>query len=57
LKTDHICSRRNQPMLDSTTYSECRALDASFDEALARTRTALADEGFGVLSGRPNRDL
>ena len=37
-------------MLDSTTYSECRALDASFDQALARTRTALADEGFGVLS-------
>ena len=40
----------NQPMLDSTTYSECRALDASFDETLARTRASLADEGFGVLS-------
>lgn len=37
-------------MLDSTTYSECRALDASFDDALARTRNALADEGFGVVS-------
>ena len=39
-------------MLDSTTYSECRALDASFDDALARTRAALAEEGFGVLSER-----
>jgi len=37
-------------VLDSTTYSECRALDASFDDALARTRNALADEGFGVVS-------
>jgi uncharacterized protein (DUF302 family) len=36
-------------MLAATTYSECRALDDSFDDALARTRAALADEGFGVL--------
>ena len=37
-------------MLDSTTYSECRALDASFDDALTSTRAALAEEGFGVVS-------
>jgi uncharacterized protein (DUF302 family) len=37
-------------MLTATTYSDCRPLDASFDDALADTRTALADEGFGVVS-------
>ncbi len=37
-------------MLEPTTYSDCRSLDASFDDALSRTRTALAEEGFGVVS-------
>ena len=37
-------------MLEPTTYADCRALDMSFDDALARARTALADEGFGVVS-------
>ena len=37
-------------MLKSTTYSDCRSLATSFDDALARARTALADEGFGVVS-------
>jgi uncharacterized protein (DUF302 family) len=36
-------------MLDSTAYSLCRHVALSFDDALARTRTALAAEGFGVL--------
>jgi uncharacterized protein (DUF302 family) len=36
-------------MLDSTTYAQCRPVEFGFDEALARTRAALADEGFGVL--------
>src|SRR5450631_490621 len=36
-------------MLDSTAYSQCRHVALGFDDALARTRTALAAEGFGVL--------
>jgi uncharacterized protein (DUF302 family) len=36
-------------MLDSTTYAQCRPVELGFDQALARTRAALADEGFGVL--------
>ena len=36
-------------MLDSTTYSQCRPVELGFDDALARTRVALAEEGFGVL--------
>jgi uncharacterized protein (DUF302 family) len=37
-------------MLKPTTYADCRPLDANFDDALARARTALAEEGFGVVS-------
>jgi uncharacterized protein (DUF302 family) len=37
-------------MIEPTTYSKCRSVSASFDETLARTRAALADEGFGVVS-------
>jgi len=32
------------------TYYFAQTLDAPFDEALARTRKALADHGFGVIS-------
>lgn len=37
-------------MRDPTTCSERRALGARLDDALVRTRTALTDEGSGVLS-------
>jgi len=33
-----------------TTYSTRRSVNATFDETLARTRAALVDEGFGVVS-------
>lgn len=32
------------------TYYFSRTIDAPFDEAVARTRAALAEEGFGVIS-------
>ena len=32
------------------TYYFAQTLDAPFDEAVARTRKALADHGFGVIS-------
>jgi len=36
-------------MTQTTTYSNARNVDLSFDDALTRTRAALVDEGFGVL--------
>jgi hypothetical protein len=36
-------------MTHTTTYSNARTVELSFDDALTRTRAALADEGFGVL--------
>lgn len=37
-------------MSTTTTYSERVAAPGGFDEVLARTRAALAAEGFGVLT-------
>ena len=36
--------------MDTTEYSHAIDLDRDFDEVLARTREALAAEGFGVLT-------
>jgi len=36
-------------MTRATSYSSTRTIDCTFDDALTRTRAALADEGFGVL--------
>ena len=36
-------------MTQHTSYSHSRTVDLTFEDALARTRAALAEEGFGVL--------
>jgi uncharacterized protein (DUF302 family) len=36
--------------MQTTAYGIRRIVDRSYDDALARTRTALAAEGFGILS-------
>ena len=37
-------------LAEQLTYGFSRTIDASFDDAAERTREALKEEGFGVLS-------